>query len=375
MFFSRPHRVAVPRVSLSGLAQPRIGVKQAVTRVVFYCAVLLSTGVSAQESKDFASPLRVNDEPVQNRIVGGSVASEGDWPSLVALVSAGDQLLIFRHFCGGSVIADRWVLTAAHCMYNADGTATSSDEIFVVAGITDFQDQNAVETVVANIYVHPGYQHGIALTNDIALIELATSASVPPTPLVSVDPETLSGTPAYIAGWGLLTDPETAVEGDPFFSSLLNDASVPIVSLDQCNNPESYDGFIVDTQFCAGLRQGGVDSCQGDSGGPLYILEDDNIIQVGVTSWGLGCGRANFYGVYTDINAYRGWVSDYVTLDAAAIAQNSSNITVGSELSGSVNPFTIVLFLLFGFFRQVYGSFMSRHTSFDLQRSIDTVDD
>ena len=354
-------RMVPLRVQTSELIKLRLNTKRAAALIVLTSIITFASNVVAEEALDIAedgatSTATESDETIQNRIVGGSAADEGEWPSLVALVTPGDQNRLLRHFCGGSVIAERWILTAAHCMFNEDGSATTPDQVLVVAGINDFRDESAVETVVTNIYVHPEYQNGLALTNDLALMELATSVPVPANALSSVNPETLVGTDAFIAGWGLLIDLEDIVEGDLILPFQLFDASVPIVSLEQCNNPESYNGMIVPTQLCAGLIEGGVDSCQGDSGGPLYILEGARQVQVGIISWGFGCGRPNFYGVYTDVNAYRGWISNYITLDAAAITRSTA-VVVGGDYGGSLQAFFIALLSGFGVFR-----FLSRPT-------------
>lgn len=286
-----------------------------------------------------------DDVSIQARIVGGNVSEVGEWPSLVALILPGDEPLRFRHFCGGSVVADRWVLTAAHCVFNADGSPTTTDQIRIVAGINDLDDVTAVETVVTNIIVHPAYENTFFPVNDIALLELGTSVLVPQNSLLDVDPELLVGTTAFIAGWGVLTEegPLTTER----FPNLLHDASLPVVSRAQCNLPESYNGNILSTQMCAGFREGGVDSCQGDSGGPIYILEGTRQVQIGVTSFGAGCARPNLYGVYTNVNAFRLWMSNYFDLTGdAAKASGAVNVGAG-DLTGSIHP--LFLSLLAGF--------------------------
>ena len=306
----------------------------------------VSNGAQAQEASDLSvAQNSVGEAYAQARIIGGNVSEPGGWPSLVALVIPGDAALRARQFCGGSVVAQRWVLTAAHCMFNQDGSPTTTEQIRIVAGINDLNDTSAVETVVTNIFVHPDYANIDIPVNDIALLELATSVAVPANLLSDVDPETLVGRAAFIAGWGALTEegPVTAER----FPNLLQDASVPVISREQCNLPESYDGSVMPTHMCAGFRQGGVDSCQGDSGGPLYVVEDDEQIQIGVTSFGAGCARPNFYGVYTNVDAYRTWMSNYFNLTGGAISASGAVTVGGGNFAGSMHP--LLLTVLAGF--------------------------
>jgi secreted trypsin-like serine protease len=90
-------------------------------------------------------------------------------------------------------------------------------------------------------------------------------------------------------------------------------ATVPNVSVDDCNAPNAYNGLVGEGMLCAGHRDGGVDSCQGDSGGPLVWRTLDGPVLVGVVSWGEGCARKLRYGVYTRVSAYRDWIDRTIT--------------------------------------------------------------
>lgn len=275
----------------------------------------------------------VNNLSLTARILGGGNAEVGEWPSMVGIVIAGNFPLEDRFFCGGTVVADRWIMTAAHCMFDPFGAPTQPDRIRVVAGTNDLQDPNAVETLVTNIIVHPDYDsNGSTLQNDIALLELGASLSATPTQLFSGEPETYNGTMAFIAGWGATT---TDSSSNSQYPTLLQDASVPLVSLAQCNLPESYQGTITETQVCAGFRQGGIDSCVGDSGGPLYILNNGQQVQVGITSFGNGCGLPNFYGVYTNVSAFLPWMSNYIDVSGNDDQDANTGNGSGTGAAGS----------------------------------------
>lgn len=327
--------------------RPRFGVSKSVISLVLFIAMLsTATSVYAQE-----------DLVIQSRIVGGSVASVGQWPSLVAITSVGTEPLRLRQFCGGSVVADRWVLTAAHCLFNVDGSLTTADQIRVVAGINDLNDPDALETVVTNIFMHPLYENTVIPANDIALLELGTSVLAPLNLLLDSDPDLLVGQLAYIAGWGALT--EEGPFTDERFPSLLQDAAIPIVSRAQCNLPESYNGSIQQTQLCAGYRRGGVDTCQGDSGGPIYVLEGTRQVQIGITSFGAGCARPDLYGVYTNVESYKTWMNTYFMSSVTAVKSASSvNVGVG-KVAGSLHPLFLSFlagFAVFSLLRTAAGS-------------------
>lgn len=334
----------------------------------------------------------IDDLSLSSRVLGGENSEVGEWPSMVAIVIPGNFPLEDRFFCGGTVIAEQWVMTAAHCMFDAFGTATQPSDIRVVAGTNNLQDDNAIETTVSNIYVHPQYDSGSgALSNDIALLELGTVLNDAPITLFDGDTESLNDTFGFIAGWGATgVDANNNVQ----YPYLLQDATVPFVPLERCNLPESYQGLISETQVCAGYEQGGIDSCVGDSGGPLFMIEEGRQVQVGITSFGNGCGLANFYGVYTNVSEYRVWMSNYIDLSEASTetssesdntdttsgtneplttggsesgaidGTSSESVTVGgSSSSGAMNPMLLSLLAGFGFAARAVRSAGNRRQS------------
>ena len=264
------------------------------------------------------------------RIVGGVEAEPAAWPWQVALIEPRGSG--FSQFCGGSVVASRWVLTAAHCV---DGV--HPDDVQVLVGARDL-DEGGRRIDVEAIRMHRDYRDD-TLENDIALLKLAGPARVEEA-VVLPDAERSAevvepGVMATAIGWGLLrplrcepgsksgahrcrprgggsghfVDDLTGRPVDPsdVLTSRLMQVELPLVGEKTCR--EAYPGAPIDERtLCAGLRKGGKDSCQGDSGGPLVARDGDEWVQVGVVSWGAGCAKPGKYGVYTSVGAFAEWV-------------------------------------------------------------------
>jgi secreted trypsin-like serine protease len=233
------------------------------------------------------------------RIVGGEPLPIERSPWQVALVRGYVPEPARYQFCGGSVIAPNWIVTAAHCIKNSI-VQTNPSRVSVVAG-TAFYEVGGERLEVDKLFVHPSYVDA-GQGNDIALLKLKTASTRGvPIALVAPDGELRATTPVSVSGWGAL------FEGGQGSKELLG-VTMPVVSSQVCNAPEVYSGQITDTMFCAGEREGGIDSCQGDSGGPVWATLQNTPSLVGIVSWGEGCARRLKYGVYTRVSAMRGWV-------------------------------------------------------------------
>lgn len=273
-----------------------------ITLLVLFAALATVMAVTAQETRPSEGPA----------IVGGREADPGEWPWQVALIRSGGDPY-WDQFCGGSLIAPLWVVTAAHC-----AAEDSAADIQVLAGIHDLQslDSGYVNFDVKRIIVHPAYEQLNEYDSDIALLELAS-----PAPFRAAGPDQLpiAGIAPVAEGIGSLAGVESSVTGwgnrsghGIDYPARLHEVEVPIWAQEACE--AAYPAGVTANMLCAGLPEGGKDSCQGDSGGPLvvYDAEQAQWQLAGITSWGFGCAEPGLPGVYTRVERFTGWIADVV---------------------------------------------------------------
>jgi transmembrane serine protease 11D len=254
--------------------------------------------------------LRANREIIAHpggRIVGGEPVAIKDHPWQVALVRGTLADPQRSQFCGGSLINNTWVLTAAHCVRNSI-VREDPARAHVVAGTATYLS-GGERLELAAIHVHPSY-NAATMDYDFALLRLSRpattggNAATRPIGTVEANTQVAARTRASVTGWG------ATAEGSSGSVDLLG-AVVPTITNATCNRPQSYNNDITDRMMCAGRPSGGVDSCQGDSGGPLSaMLPGRNApILIGVVSWGEGCARRLKYGVYAKVSAAADWIA------------------------------------------------------------------
>ena len=226
---------------------------------------------------------------VDTRIVGGTPAEEGEYPFIVYLGG-----------CGGSLYAPDLILTAAHCVDDK-----GDDEVTVTAGTNDKEDPDArtaqsVEITLAPGYEGPGWPPGPETGGkDWALIKIDKELDLP-TLNIARDDSYHEGD-FQISGWGF-NEPMNVRE----YPRQLQKATVPFVDDAACAEAFPNHNFIPEEEICAGyLGVGGIDACYGDSGTPMFRKDDgDEWVQVGIVSWGIGCARPEYPGVYTEVGAF-----------------------------------------------------------------------
>lgn len=276
----------------------------------------------------FPARLMAVDFNPMARIVGGSQAPAGAYPFMVAIFYDVNGDGRYVQGCGGSLISNRWVLTAAHCLLDKDtGLVESTSTIGLITGVENLQSTSRVFSSASRIIVHPDY-NTVTQEADIALIELETPVTSNFLALPSARSAVpLVGEESVVAGWGA-----TSEGGSPSVDLL--HVGLRVVSHAQCL-PFYPNSLNASAMVCAGSgTAGGRDSCQGDSGGPLFVVREGYYVQAGIVSFGKGCARPGIPGAYTRVTHYIDWITRLAP-DAVLISSDESPTT---DTSPDSNP-------------------------------------
>lgn len=241
--------------------------------------VLLSVFIIGCFGAELKAPLPFPD----SRIVGGVLADIRKHPYQLSLQTTG-------HICGASIIGSQWAVTAAHCV------GLPASRYTLRAGSTN--KNWGTRYSVSEVFIHSNYSR-VTIDHDVAVLRIngtfKFTDSVQPVKLAGVEPK--AGLVVNVTGWG------TTREGGQSSSTLMR-VSVPIVNRTSCEKVYQPLNAITSRMICAGYTEGGKDACQGDSGGPLAA----NGVLYGIVSWGYGCAKPQYPGVYTNVASVRFWI-------------------------------------------------------------------
>ena len=239
--------------------------------------------------------------------------------------------------CGGALVADRYVITAAHC---TNGRVAS--DLKIAVGDTTFALTGEASSFIINVKTikqHPDYSSSNT-QNDISILELEQPVDLTAYPNIKpiclpAQDTTYADQEATVSGWGTLSSGGDLV-------AHLQEVDVTVFADGNCGMMDSY---MTPDMMCAGVKEGGKDSCQGDSGGPLFTsdLANNNAqTLIGVVSWGFGCAAAGQLGVYAEVSHFRSWIDSQLT-NSNTCSPPSSSGTTGTSSSGSTTtPSTVV---------------------------------
>jgi secreted trypsin-like serine protease len=261
---------------------------------------LLVVGCGPQATEEQQQPQPEAPAAATQEIVGGTNTTIQANPWQVSLQSSSGS-----HFCGGSILNDTWILTAAHCVKSG---STVSRPGRVAAGITSRTDSSSGQyRTVSQVYVFPGYVD-VAQGKDAALLKLSSpltlnGTTVQAIPMVTqAEASTLTavGTTLRVTGWGTLSS------GSSSLPTTLQTVDVNIISNATAQSQYPQETITADQ---LGAAAPGKDSCQGDSGGPATVVKGSGRALAGIVSWGYGCADSRYPGMYARVSEVANWVN------------------------------------------------------------------
>ncbi|MCS6828139.1 MAG: serine protease [Caldilinea sp.] len=231
-------------------------------------------------------------------ILGGREAQPGAWPWQVALLNRMEPNQFLAQFCGGTLIAEDWVLTAAHCVWGAEPSLI--DVLVGAHRLSEGGQRVRISQIIPYRDYDPRKKEG-----DLALIRLSTPVTYTPIALYTAGPgetefDYLRGT---VIGWGAK---EMSV-----FPDALREVALPLVEHEKCARNLYWENPITDRMICAGYETLTMGACYGDSGGPLMVQRADaSWVQIGIVSWGPpGCIDVGRYNVFTRVSKFTDWIT------------------------------------------------------------------
>lgn len=223
----------------------------------------------------------------RSRIIGGTDGSIVEFPYQVSVHYEGS------HICGGAIITPSVVITAAHCLLDLH-----KDRLSVAAGSTLASRGLGEKRQVLAYKIHERYNDE-ETDFDIGLIKVIGTfkygLTLQPVKIADLSDLLPNGAIATVTGWGFTQE-------DGYIVKTLRQGKIPIVSRLNCRKLYQEVGTVTENMICAGM--GGRDACQGDSGGPLVYRGK----LIGLVSWGYGCARTNYPGVYTNVAKFNNWI-------------------------------------------------------------------
>ncbi|XP_074599793.1 brain-specific serine protease 4-like [Brevipalpus obovatus] len=281
---------------------------------LLYLIIVAATAVDAKTNDDF--PCGKQQILRKGRVIGGENSYPGEFPWTVS-IKFSDSM---RHHCGGTILDDEWILTAAHCLSNY-----RASDFRVRLGAIGTSGREAIEVGIKSIIIHEDFNFPRPMSNDIALLRLDRSMNftqyiipvcLPTSSESSQEINPHSRSRATVVGWGWTTyDKNKFPAGQS--PEILQKVDVEVIEKDMCSMWFLSRGRRVtldSKQFCAGYEKGGKDSCRGDSGGPLILKENstNTYYIIGIVSAGIECAEPSMPGVYTRVSAYLDWIQDKI---------------------------------------------------------------